>query len=337
MKDDYINRTPITVDEMIAVLEGRSTAAAPLEALRQFRLETHERKGEVLRAVLGDRSRGSALRHQVARDLALAEGPAAEGALVAALGDPDDLVTAGVLFGLGAVGGASAFGPVDRVDPAGLGPRTRRARRLARHLLAHRHDLAVSGEDPLEGAGTLPAPAEGQEIRLEAEEIGDLDARLHALSLEPQPAPLSGERLHPLHCGGVDMLALWSVDFESASSLGRLATGRAVPMILAAARHEEEDTFASHLVLTRPNDDESGFDIAVLASSGRRRYVGRGTVDGAEVRFQLAAAATRGTIPIEVVGTYDGATGELRFSRAVSGSRYAHGSTRPQVPPVRAA
>ncbi|MEM1207206.1 MAG: hypothetical protein AAGN66_28485 [Acidobacteriota bacterium] len=38
------------------------------------------------------------------------------------------------------------------------------------------------------------------------------------------------------------------------------------------------------------------------SSSGRRRYAGRGPVEGDKLGFQLAAA-TLGTIPIDAVGT----------------------------------
>jgi hypothetical protein len=275
-------------------------AAGPARAIRS---RPEAEAVPALVALLETKARPAPERAAAAVQLGRMAPGRADGALVAALGDPDPQVARRAAEALGRVGGPEAGAALARTKPP-VDPAAARSFAFARLLHAARHDL----DGP-------PLPWGGVRAQLDSRGTTSLEpsqpspAQREALASvlqEELPAiPVAPEGAAALACGTNRFLVL-----PHARAAGLVGRGVAAVVL---KRAQSLDRYALFLYILAERDGE-GLALAAFRADGSRVGVGHAR-PGRRPTFTLEALETLLLPPVRLEGTLD--SGMLRFETAL--------------------
>jgi hypothetical protein len=265
-----------------------------------------------LAAVLENDREPGRIRYLAALALAEIDTPAARDTLVRNLSVSNARARAGVLVGLGRVGGAAELEAVSRLSddsPEG---------RFAAALIAHRlgaggHDLPVPDESDLATLGDDARPMEWQQPAPAEVELclRDLAGVRFGVELAREPAS-------EIRCGRRMLLALVNRDFAGPDSVARMRERKALAGVVAMKNETDGRYSISLLILTAPDGKEDGFRLLLYRTSGDLVYAGSVRASASPAEFSLRAVARPGVCPIRLDGLIRDGRVEIRTALAAT-------------------
>jgi hypothetical protein len=220
-------------------------------------------------------------------------GAEAVPALVQALEDPEERVSAAAAAALGQMGTPEELPALKKITRGG--PLLKRRRAFAEALIVHRFGL--TGHDaPLPTAEAQAAPAGAGDQTFKSVRPG---AHRRALALDGIRKEFPGfdpneQDLYEIQCG--PRLIEVAVDRRCTGSEKRLVNGPALPAIVAY-KHVAYDEFVPRLIVFSRPSAERGIELTVTRVNGDPVYMGHGTLsDG----FDLVSAQVPGVPAVAI-------------------------------------
>lgn len=315
---DMIEAAAYSVDELReAVFEGRGRVARPL-ALALLARKDYRNKLADLQTILTDEKEQPRLRALAASALGEIQTPASVRALERGLQSQESVTTRAAAKALANVGSRKHLETLQGLARQ-PGPVGRDAQR-ALSVLSERLKVGASerGDIP-----TLPVTATGKptRIRVETPKPGDVANAVKSLPSRK----LARRGALSMKCQGRQLVFV----FDEASlrqGIEMFRRGGEVGIVAEPPGVEGVKWSPRYRVSVEPQD-EGAFRVFVTTQDGRIVFVGRGTAEGRQATFELAAADVPGALPVEIRGRFDGQ--KITFDQARSAVRRRPSRTPP--------
>jgi hypothetical protein len=307
---DMIEAGAYSVDELReAVFEGRGRVARPL-ALALLARKDYREKVADLQRILSDEKEQPRLRALAASGLGEVSTPASVRALERGLQSQESVTMRASAKALANVGSRKHVEMLQGLarNPGPVGRDAERA------LMVLSERLKVGG--PKRGdVRTLPVQATGKptRIRIEAPQAGDVANAVKSLPSRK----LARRAAVSMKCQGRQFVFVFD---ESALGQGvdMFKRGGEIGIVAEPPGVEGVKWSPRYRVAVEPQDGAE-FRVFVTTQDGRTMFVGRGTAEGREATFELAAADIPGALPVEIRGRFDGQ--KVTFDQARSAVR----------------
>jgi hypothetical protein len=326
---DPVHAARLTTAELRAIVRAVPTAAGSDAALGELVARQPRGLNGLLRDLVLDERTDQALRLNAVAVLGRDTSQSSRQGLRAALAVTDEEVGQRVIERLGKVGTAD---DIDLLRGVRTGNRTtQRVLRTAKSFLSYRHRLGVYRID--EPKARLGVDADGgssSPIRTTTPTSTMLDR------MELVPPPIPGIAYVPtpirrLVCGGGDYALVWNAELAGTGA-ATLADRQGIPAVLVEF-NEETGVYAPAYYLVADPTGRGRARLAGLRGSGRVGLVGTAQVDDALLRFELNATDAPIEHPLTVSGSYDLASGAIRFDVAVVADRFSERQRRQRKQP----
>jgi hypothetical protein len=293
---------------LVNAVRGVSRSVEPAPALREL-IRRSAASRSLLSEVVADEAKSADVRGAAAVALGREPHPETEQALIEALATEDSSVVRRAAEAIGKIGSEAALGALARVNATDMP--ARRTVEFARALIEARFGLGTYRfADRPHGREVAVDRSTAERLLPSAVPAKDKRAVLAAAEKDLPGLPLANESLVALDCGRFFVLAL-TRQLREAETLDILTDASAVLAVLFERAPTGDYYFLSEYLLAQPGPEKLAAEVSGVRQNGT--FIHFGELQPASGAFRLRTVDPRASLPIDIHGLYDVATGNLRF------------------------